>query len=74
MTTQTIFFFAMGVFGLMLVGIVLTIFEFYRLTDDPSTRKGVGAALSMSPLDFRTLSARFPRWWPNRFLTFGEVC
>ena len=43
MTTQTIFFFAMGVFGLMLVGIVLTIIEFYRLTDDPSTEKGVGA-------------------------------
>lgn len=43
MTTQTIFFFAMGVFGLMLVGIVLTIFEFYRLTDDPSAKKGVGA-------------------------------
>jgi hypothetical protein len=39
MSTQTIFFFAMGVFALMLIGIMLTAREFRRLTEDPSLKK-----------------------------------
>ena len=33
MSTQTIFLFAIAVFGLMAVGIVLTVMEFNRLGD-----------------------------------------
>lgn len=40
MSTQTILFFAMGVFALMIVGIFLTMLEFNRLTEEPSQRKG----------------------------------
>jgi hypothetical protein len=39
-STQTIFFFAMAVFGLMMIGILLTAREFRKLTEDPSVRKG----------------------------------
>ena len=42
MTTQTIALFAIGVFVLMCIGIILTMVEFTRLTDDPSIRKGDG--------------------------------
>ena len=41
MSTSIIFFFAIGVFFLMVVGIFLTMQEFNRLTDDPSRQKGV---------------------------------
>ena len=34
--------FAIGVFVLMSIGIILTMIEFNRLTDDPSIRKGTG--------------------------------
>lgn len=44
MTTSTIFFFAMGVFVLMVIGIFLTMKEFNRITNDPSQRKGVRQA------------------------------
>jgi len=39
MSTGTIFFFAIGVFALMVIGILLTAREFNRLTEDPSLRK-----------------------------------
>lgn len=42
MSTQFIMFFAIGVFVLMLIGIILTMIEFNRLIDDPSIRKGSG--------------------------------
>ncbi len=41
MSTTVILFFAIGVFFLMLTGILLTMREFHRLSDDPSQRKGV---------------------------------
>ncbi len=39
MSTQTIAYFAIGVFVLMLIGLFLTAREFHRLTEDPSVRK-----------------------------------
>jgi len=42
MSTQFILVFAIGVFILMGIGMVLTMVEFNRLTDDPSIRKGSG--------------------------------
>ena len=43
MSTEIIFMFAIGVFVLMCIGIILTMQEFNRLTDEPSLRKGAGA-------------------------------
>lgn len=40
MTTQAILFVAMLVFVLMIVGLILTMREFNRVTDDPSVAKG----------------------------------
>ena len=42
MSTGFILIFAIGVFVLMSIGIILTMIEFNRLTDDPSVRKGAG--------------------------------
>jgi hypothetical protein len=42
MTTQTIALFAIGVFVLMCIGIIMTMIEFNRLTEEPSERKGAG--------------------------------
>jgi len=42
MSTGLILIFAIGVFVLMSIGIILTMIEFNRLTDDPSIRKGTG--------------------------------
>jgi hypothetical protein len=42
MSTEFILIFAIGVFVLMSIGIILSIFEFNRLTDEPSIRKGTG--------------------------------
>jgi hypothetical protein len=42
MSTESILMFAIGVFSLMFIGIILTMVEFNRLTDDPSIRKGPG--------------------------------
>ena len=42
MSNETIFLYAIGVFVLMSVGIILTMIEFNKLTDDPSVRKGSG--------------------------------
>ncbi|MDJ0927581.1 MAG: hypothetical protein QNJ73_08010 [Gammaproteobacteria bacterium] len=39
MSTQTIFLFAIAVFGLMAVGIVLTVMEFNRLSDSQPQRR-----------------------------------
>jgi len=43
MSTETIFLYAMGVFTLMAIGIILTMVEFNKLSDEPSQRKGSGA-------------------------------
>ena len=40
MTTQTIFMIAILVFGLMVVGLILTMREFNRVSDEPSKKKG----------------------------------
>jgi hypothetical protein len=42
MNTDLIFMFAIGVFLLMSIGIILSMIEFNRLTDDPSALKGAG--------------------------------
>ena len=42
MSTEFILICAIGVFFLMSIGIILSIFEFNRLTDEPSIRKGTG--------------------------------
>ena len=42
MSTETIMMYAIGVFILMSIGIILTMVEFNKLTDDPSIRKGPG--------------------------------
>jgi len=42
MSTETILFFAIGVFALMAIGMVLTMIEFNRISDEPSQRKGAG--------------------------------
>lgn len=44
MSSQTILFFAIGVFILMAIGVVLTMIEFNRITEEPSLRKGTGHA------------------------------
>lgn len=43
MSTATIFIYAIGVFTLMVIGMILTMIEFNRMTDDPSQRKGAGS-------------------------------
>ena len=43
MSTDIILMYAIGVFVLMAIGMILTMIEFNRLTDDPSERKGAGA-------------------------------
>jgi hypothetical protein len=40
MTSTTILYFALLVFGLMLVGLYLTAKEFLRVSSDPSKAKG----------------------------------
>ncbi|MEO8444686.1 MAG: hypothetical protein ABI567_06755 [Gammaproteobacteria bacterium] len=40
MGTQTLLFFAIGVFTLMVIGIALTALEFRRLEDEESRRAG----------------------------------
>ncbi len=40
MSTGTIFYFAIGVFTLMVIGIVLTGLEFRRMTKVPPARRG----------------------------------
>jgi hypothetical protein len=42
MSSSTIFMYAIGVFTLMVIGMILTMIEFNRLTDEPSLRKGAG--------------------------------
>jgi hypothetical protein len=42
MSTEFIMMFAIGVFVLMSVGIILTMVEFNKISDDPSVRKGSG--------------------------------
>lgn len=49
MSTSIIFMFAMGVFALMATGIVMTMLEFNKLSDEPSLRKD--AAVSKEPRD-----------------------
>lgn len=43
MSTEMILFAAIGVFVLMSIGIILTMVEFNKLSDEPSQRKGAGA-------------------------------
>ncbi|MDH3977986.1 MAG: hypothetical protein OEU86_05670 [Gammaproteobacteria bacterium] len=43
MSTEVIFFFAVGVFLLMCAGVFMTMIEFNKLTNDPSIRKGADA-------------------------------
>ncbi len=43
MSTGTILYFAIGVFTLMVIGIVLTGLEFRRMTRDSAARKGPDA-------------------------------
>ena len=43
MSTNMILMYAIGVFVLMGIGMVLTMIEFNRLTDEPSQRKGAGS-------------------------------
>lgn len=43
MSTNTILIYAIGVFALMAIGMILTMVEFNRLTDEPSKRKGAGS-------------------------------
>jgi hypothetical protein len=40
MTTQTIFYFAIGVFTLMVIGILLTAREFRKMTSESAPRTG----------------------------------
>jgi len=40
MSTNIIFMYAIGVFSLMMIGIILTMIEFKKLTDDSSVGKG----------------------------------
>lgn len=49
MSSQTILFFAIGVFILMAIGVVLTMIEFNRITEEPSLRKGTGHAPTPAP-------------------------
>lgn len=42
-TTEFIFLIATIVFLLMVIGMILTMQEFEKLTDDPSQRKGAGS-------------------------------
>jgi hypothetical protein len=44
MSTEFILICAIGVFILMSIGIIFSIFEFNRLTDEPSIRKGTDGA------------------------------
>lgn len=41
MSTQTILFIALVVFVLMAIGLIRTMSEFNRVTDDPSKKKGL---------------------------------
>ncbi len=43
MSTNMILMYAIGVFALMGIGMILTMIEFNRLTDEPSQRKGAGS-------------------------------
>jgi hypothetical protein len=43
MSTNVILMYAIGVFLLMAIGMILTMIEFNRLTDEPSQRKGAGS-------------------------------
>ncbi|MGI9290888.1 MAG: hypothetical protein ACR2QG_06390 [Gammaproteobacteria bacterium] len=62
MSTEYIFFVAMGVFALMVIGIILTMIEFNKLTEEPSKLKG--AVVSEPPnrpatrADIRVVSSR----------------
>ena len=40
MSTNLILIYAISVFTLMIIGIILTMIEFRRLSDDPSVHKG----------------------------------
>ena len=42
-TTNFIFLMAIVVFLLMVIGIILTMHEFEKLSDEPSLRKGAGS-------------------------------
>ena len=48
MSTQTILLYAMGVFALMSGGMILTMIEFNRISEDPSERKGSGKGKNSS--------------------------
>ena len=48
MSTTTILLFAIGVFVLMSIGMILTMIEFNRISDEPSLRKGAGSSKTMS--------------------------
>jgi len=43
MSTNIILIYAIGVFVLMAIGMILTMIEFNRLSDEPSQRKGAGS-------------------------------
>jgi len=43
MSTNVILIYAIGVFVLMAIGMILTMIEFNRLSDEPSQRKGAGS-------------------------------
>ena len=45
MTTSTLFYVAMVVFGLLVTGLFLTAREFYRSTEEPSVRKDYRGAV-----------------------------
>jgi hypothetical protein len=49
MSTEIILMYAIGVFVLMCIGIILTMIEFNKLTDDPSIRKGSGGPEKKTP-------------------------
>ena len=44
MSTEIIMYFAIGVFILMAIGIILTMIEFTKISEDPSIRKGAGSS------------------------------
>ena len=49
MSTENILGYAVCVFVLLSIGIILTMIEFNKLTDDPSIRKGSGGADKAMP-------------------------
>ena len=73
MSTLSIFMFAVFVFLLMSIGIILTMLEFNRLTEDPSTMRKWIWPKRLSTYCLRTVGSAGPALGSD-FGKSGDVC